>query len=115
MLVQDFQDQRLAHSSGTYHNFISTSHEILIERAWLRVGFKFEEITFMLTSCPNLEYLAIEIVEEKYMKVKKYWIDNTIEAYKCVKSHLKKVEITGFKGTRNELNGLLTSSFVRRP
>lgn len=33
----------------------------------------------------------------------KYWID-TIEAYKCVKSHLKKVEIKGFKGTRNELS-----------
>jgi hypothetical protein len=35
----------------------------------------------------------------------KYWID-TIEAYKCVKSHLKKVEIKGFKGTRNELSVL---------
>ena len=33
----------------------------------------------------------------------KYWID-TIKAYKCVKSHLKKVEIKNFKGTKNELS-----------
>jgi len=31
------RSETVAHSNGTCHNFISTSHEILIEREWLRV------------------------------------------------------------------------------
>ncbi|AES99386.1 putative FBD domain-containing protein [Medicago truncatula] len=81
-------------SSLPFKDAVKTS---ILSKDWENVCKLTRNIEF------NELFFILQIFEPVFPIIpEKYWID-TIEAYKCVKSHLKKVEITGFKRTKNEL------------
>ncbi|AES98309.1 F-box/RNI superfamily protein, putative [Medicago truncatula] len=74
--------------------------------------FEFVGVSFMLRSCPYLERLTIEIVDERRMVMKQCSMLSrrdtglTLKVYKCVKKRLKEIEIKSFKGTKNEFTNV---------